>query len=478
MAESTIKHPPPLVDSKHSKTPSTPTPMSAGFTPTTPTPHNFQSHAPAQVVIPPLPTSPSPNRLSQTYNLTQSLNSPPPSASFSKSRPTSLSAGVAYASSTSTPPTPSSPAFFAHNKNRDSTASNTSGISLSSNRPAPPSPAMSRRTSGIGGVEGAIPLSRANSKHRASAGLGMSMSTTAEEDPDLVPTQPNTPALSSLSSQSQSQPNSSVSSQITIRLAPLKIRDFAYPNTDARFFGLGFLGSVEHVPKQNRLRVLNKALLGEEAYRLWRAERKQVRENLKAGRDRRSTSSLAWSSASEASEEEDIQEAGFDDEDEDEDDGNNGWGSSFKFGMGRLSWSNSNSTSAGYPSQKELARNFAGMEDSPATSSSEDDDAYYDAEEEAAQDQYQDSYEGEEDPPLLPGYYRALYPFEPEPGSHEIALEEEQIVKVVGRGGGVGWAVVVVGKMGDDGVWRNEGEGQVEKHGLVPESYLEVWRLE
>ncbi|THU93976.1 hypothetical protein K435DRAFT_179732 [Dendrothele bispora CBS 962.96] len=33
--------------------------------------------------------------------------------------------------------------------------------------------------------------------------------------------------------------------------------------------------------------------------------------------------------------------------------------------------------------------------------------------------------------------------------------------------------------MGDDGVWRNDlsGDGK-EKHGLVPESYLEAWRLD
>ena len=40
-----------------------------------------------------------------------------------------------------------------------------------------------------------------------------------------------------------------------------------------------------------------------------------------------------------------------------------------------------------------------------------------------------------------------------------MALDEEQIVKVVGRGGGVGWAVVEK----DDG-----------SHALVPESYLEL----
>ena len=63
-----------------------------------------------------------------------------------------------------------------------------------------------------------------------------------------------------------------------------------------------------------------------------------------------------------------------------------------------------------------------------------------------------------EDEPLIPGLYRALYAFEPE-GTAEMALEEEQVVRVVGRGGGVGWAIV-----------EQDGGG----HALVPESYLEL----
>ncbi|THV07026.1 hypothetical protein K435DRAFT_418568 [Dendrothele bispora CBS 962.96] len=48
---------------------------------------------------------------------------------------------------------------------------------------------------------------------------------------------------------------------------------------------------------------------------------------------------------------------------------------------------------------------------------------------------YEDSTD--EDVPLLPGFYHALYAFEPE-GSAEVGLVEDQIVIVVGRGGGVG----------------------------------------
>ncbi|THV07022.1 hypothetical protein K435DRAFT_833957 [Dendrothele bispora CBS 962.96] len=537
MPEPSVKHPPPPglpisssnPTQKHAKTPSTstPTPLSAtAFTPTTPTPHNLHiQSAQSQVIIPSLP-SPTSNgsnnntRLSQTYNLTQSLNSPLSSLS-SKSRPTSLSGSSPAAASSnpsSNPPTPSSPAFF-HKQNRDSTASNLSGVSaissLSSSRPAPPSPAISRRTSGIGGaiVDPAVPLARSSSNRSRSAreSLALGLSPSKEEE-DLVPTQPNTPAITPshtfASTTSTIVSGKSQQQQPRLHLVPIKIRDFAYPHNDARFFGLGFLASSEHVPKQNRIRVLNKALMGEDGYRLWREERRRLRDQMRQAQaatqprsagpgDRNSTSSLAWSSASEASEDDFDPDPSddFDDLEDDEDGwgsgrsggGGGAWGGSsgFQFGKGRFSWGPSASSSASnsnpsgaYPSQKDLARNFAGMEDSPATSSSEseEDSAYYDASETQDGKYYEDSTD--EDVPLLPGFYRALYAFDPE-GSAEVGLVEDQIVKVVGRGGGVGWAVVVVGNMGDDGVWRNDlSDDGKEKHGLVPESYLEAWRLD
>lgn len=72
-----------------------------------------------------------------------------------------------------------------------------------------------------------------------------------------------------------------------------------------------------------------------------------------------------------------------------------------------------------------------------------------------------DEYSSTEQQPagdLLPGVYRAVYAFMAE-GAAEMDLAEDQIVKVLGRGGGDGWVVV---STGDDG-------GQA----LVPESYLE-----
>ncbi|KDN40469.1 hypothetical protein RSAG8_08089, partial [Rhizoctonia solani AG-8 WAC10335] len=66
----------------------------------------------------------------------------------------------------------------------------------------------------------------------------------------------------------------------------------------------------------------------------------------------------------------------------------------------------------------------------------------------------------EDDEAFIPGIYRALYPFEPE-GTAEMALVEDQRVNVLGRGGGVGWVVVL----------KSDGE-----QALVPEGYLELVR--
>lgn len=96
---------------------------------------------------------------------------------------------------------------------------------------------------------------------------------------------------------------------------------------------------------------------------------------------------------------------------------------------------------------RELDMNFQGGADDE-----DEEDVFYDVE--------------EEEEPLYPGLYKALYAFEPE-GTAEMALKEDQVVRVVGRGGGVGWAVVI-----------DEREGMPDKHALVPESYLEAVRLD
>ncbi|KAG8944960.1 hypothetical protein FRC04_001312 [Tulasnella sp. 424] len=66
---------------------------------------------------------------------------------------------------------------------------------------------------------------------------------------------------------------------------------------------------------------------------------------------------------------------------------------------------------------------------------------------------------------FTPGLFRALYPFEPE-GSAEMALEEDQEVKCLGRGGGEGWLVAVK---------EVTTTGEVI-HALVPEAYMQLIR--
>lgn len=94
---------------------------------------------------------------------------------------------------------------------------------------------------------------------------------------------------------------------------------------------------------------------------------------------------------------------------------------------------------------------------------------FFAAEGEEEEDIFHDAVEGDdEEEPLYPGLYRALYAFEPE-GTAEMALEEDQIIRVVGRGGGVGWALVLD---------ERAGQGDNIKHALVPESYLEPIRFD
>lgn len=139
----------------------------------------------------------------------------------------------------------------------------------------------------------------------------------------------------------------------------------------------------------------------------------------------------------------------LDDSDDEEDNRElmgDGWGD---FSWGQLSYSSFPSYDGGGPSQGELDANFG--------QDTEDDNEYHSADE---GDGDLDT-EGEEGP-LYPGIYRALYAFEPE-GNSEMKLVEDQLVRILGRGEGVGWAIA------------ERGDGQ---HALVPEAYLEVVRLD
>lgn len=214
-------------------------------------------------------------------------------------------------------------------------------------------------------------------------------------------------------------------------MVPVRIRDFAFPDEDVRHAGTGPL-----TPRPNR-------------------------------RLQRPLSTWSASSASSTgSNEDDAGSAG----------GANSYGFS-GWGLGRLGWfgarSNTSSSSGagtdspagggGGPSQRDFARNFDVTSpeyeaDDPYESLDDDDDDDDDTDDRFGRG---DDRGGER--PLLPGLYRALYVFEPE-GTAEMALEEDQIVRVIGRGGGVGWAIVA---RGDD-----------EGHALVPEGYLELISLD
>ncbi|KII83328.1 hypothetical protein PLICRDRAFT_47197 [Plicaturopsis crispa FD-325 SS-3] len=238
--------------------------------------------------------------------------------------------------------------------------------SLTSTRPAPPSPAPSRAPS------------------------------------RRVSTAPSTAS-------SHRHTHSHTPSQPRIRPV-IHIRDFGFPASDEKHLGLGPL-----VPRQNR-------------------------------HNRHRHGSSSSSSSSTASEDLD----GVDGEEGDDD----GWGG-FKWGFGRLSsWGFGRGSSGGggggangyTPSENDFARNF----DSPL----DDDDDALDGD-----DGPVDLTPDADEPAPEPGIYRALYAFEPE-GVAEMSLTEEQMVKVIGRGG-IGWVIA----LRDDG-----------SHALVPESYLELVR--
>ncbi|RPD55116.1 hypothetical protein L227DRAFT_588630 [Lentinus tigrinus ALCF2SS1-6] len=206
--------------------------------------------------------------------------------------------------------------------------------------------------------------------------------------------------------EASSSSTTTVSPQSKRRSLLFRIRDFAFPASDDRHIGKG-----PDVPRANRPR------------RRW------------------STFSAASVSSAGSAQAEETEEEG----------GAGGWGSyrwntlstHFSWGPGQ------GQQGAGGPSQTDLERNFAASSPTDENGDPLDDEDY---------DEYEDAQQDGDDETLVPGLYRALYAFEPE-GTAEMALEEEQVVHVVGRGGGVGWAVV-----------EKEGGG----HALVPESYLEL----
>lgn len=235
-------------------------------------------------------------------------------------------------------------------------------------------------------------------------------STSSGPDIPHIPSPSNPKRLSRLNQEVKFETPSPEPQQTTMepqRSLLVKIRDFAFPTTDVRFSGRG-----PDAPRANR--------------------------HDRAGSD-----------------------VSSDDDSDSDGRRDSGWGSfSWSGFANRLSWSSfgtgrhQSSDGTELPSKTDFARNF------DVSSPAEEKGAFsYDGVDEDDDDGNYDGEEDEEDGgPLIPGVYRALYPFEPE-GTAEMALEEDQVVHVIGRGGGVGWAVV---------------EKEDGSHALVPESYLEL----
>jgi hypothetical protein len=248
--------------------------------------------------------------------------------------------------------------------------------SLVSTRPAPPSPAVSRRAS-----------------------AALSAHTHSRPTSTLLSRSPRPPSETPSNAPATAIPTT----KPPHRHVPIVVvRDFAFPIGDERYEGRGAF-----VPKPNRRHAKRHSTL--------------------------STVSLSSN--------EDEEHSNFDDDDDEG--GAGGWGS---WGLSFRAWANAG------PSQQDLNFGFTNPDEDEESS-----DAYADDD-----DDFDDDYGNSAEPvEIVPGVYRALYAFEPE-GTAEMKLEEDQLVRIVGRGGGVGWAIAIRPAI--------EGGG----HALVPESYLEL----
>ncbi|KDR71087.1 hypothetical protein GALMADRAFT_229738 [Galerina marginata CBS 339.88] len=457
-----------------SKDSSVPIPLSPGLiSPMTPTPSSIQR----QYLEPPPSPGHDQSNSSSTTPTTQTVALPPEDDTPSKTTteplskiyiPDALEAAIGANG-------PSSPAFSTSSRPL-STSMNTDP-SLFSNRPAPPSPA-SRRVSGAPSISStrsrssrppSTSVSRTNSLRKST-----STSKSARGSPVINPRRQSQssqlsqnlnqnfaslPSPQNLSFALNTQPSSSMTpaaaaaggvptTPVTAQkrvssVVYIKIRDFGFPPSDERHIGLG-----SDVPKPNKVGRMNRRLGGR-------------------------TLSQGSMESSDGDGEEEV--------DDDE------WGNStlgggwdgFRMGLGRINWNmGAGNTAASvmeqeekdeFPSRMDLDMNFL-VGDEALEQDEDEDEEYFDA---AADEEDEDT--------LYPGLYRALYAFEPE-GIAEMRLEEDQIVRVVGRGGGVGWAVVIDDKGPSslpEGTDEEGVNGQAApKHALVPESYLEPVKLD
>lgn len=370
-----------------------------------------------------------------------------------------------------------------------------------------------------------------------------SSNSTTPRIPSAVPT--ITPTATTTSSTPPSTPP-----QVPVPATPhvyIKIRDFGFPPTDERHLGLG-----TDIPKANRVHRLNRKLGGPDRARARAAAATAATSTLGTSASASASASAgsrrpeSFASVGSVDSSDVDAEKEEDEEDEGWGIGISGWGNGgskgggkgwdgFRMGMSRFSWtigssssnirdvndttgnnkninathskgtSSSSNSNGTFPSRKDLDMNFM-----DSSSSSSDDDlqrgptttAEYTEEFMDCDDSDDFDPDGVQKPvvddegggerqqlePLYPGLYRALYAFEPE-GTAEMKLDEDQIVRVIGRGGGVGWAVVV-DERGSSSLHNGDGGGDGDggggggivamplKHALVPEGYLEAVRLD
>lgn len=176
----------------------------------------------------------------------------------------------------------------------------------------------------------------------------------------------------------------------SIPILTVVIRDYAFPQTDERFFGRGQNPS----PQKQKWRFSNFTL----------------------GRRPSGTASGEGSPRSPDPNSGDL------------DNDRKGWG------FGFLGWRGFGSRKASTSSESNSQSNIA-IHDEPEDTDDVDDEDYFSDEHDEAEEPW--------------GMYRAAYSFEAE-GEHEMSMTEGELIEVRGRGGGEGWVIGV--KAGQEGL--------------------------
>ncbi|KAL5488453.1 hypothetical protein ACEPAI_6571 [Sanghuangporus weigelae] len=295
-------------------------------------------------------------------------------------------------------------------------AKRASRASLNSSRRAPLSPSVSRRTSG---AQGHIANNVSNGNHSNKESLSLSRAPSNAKN-----------VMMTAGAMTAGATESATASTPKRRSRGIKIRDFAFPAHDLRHTGQG-----PDAARPGRSRPASEYGGG---------------DSMNNGNNSRRNS--GWGAFRWA--------------------GSKLWGFALGGGAGGAAGSGNGKhratlstvdTDGFIPTSSDFARNFdaSSPQDEYPPSGFEADSDYQDAQSDSYDDADLSDYP-DQDIPLLPGLYRAMYAFVPE-GTAEMALAEDQVIRIVGRGGGVGWAVA---------------EDENGNHALVPESYLEPVKLD